>query len=76
VATCSDAVSVTSADGTSIALHELSPATSSNSSSPVLFSHATGFHAHCWQPIADVLRAEWRLIIVALATHRKSIQRL
>ncbi|MCE2855702.1 MAG: alpha/beta hydrolase [Ilumatobacteraceae bacterium] len=58
MATCSDAVSVTSADGTSIALHELSPATSSNSSSPVLFSHATGFHAHCWQPIADVLRAE------------------
>ena len=23
--------------------------------SPVLLSHATGFHAHCWEPMADIL---------------------
>ena len=56
MANCRDAVSVTSADGTTLALHNLSKAEPSHAEAPVvLFSHATGFHAHCWQPMVDVL---------------------
>jgi pimeloyl-ACP methyl ester carboxylesterase len=44
------AVQVESSDGVQVAVHEFG-----GSGRPLLFSHATGFHAHCYQPIAERL---------------------
>ncbi len=44
---CSDATLIPSLDGTVIAMHDFG-----GKGSPVLLSHATGFHAHCWEPLA------------------------
>lgn len=41
---------VATSDGVGIACHDLGGA-----GSPVLLAHATGFHAHCWEPVARVL---------------------
>jgi pimeloyl-ACP methyl ester carboxylesterase len=41
---------VPSTDGITVAVHDLG-----GSGNPVLFSHATGFHGHVFQPIADRL---------------------
>lgn len=48
---CSDATLISSLDGVQIALHDFA-----GTGSPVLLSHATGFHAHCWEPFAAELR--------------------
>lgn len=48
----SDAFEVTSTDGTVVAVHHLAPG---NPAAPLLIAHATGFHAHCYQPIAAVV---------------------
>lgn len=42
---------VPSTDGITVAVHDLG-----GSGNPVLFSHATGFHARVFQPVADRLR--------------------
>ena len=47
---CHDATLIPSIDGTTIAIHDFGGA-----GSPVLVSHATGFHAHCWEPLAGAL---------------------
>lgn len=47
---CSDATLISSTDGVTIAMHDFG-----GQGSPVLLSHATGFHAHCMSPIADGL---------------------
>lgn len=47
---CDDATLIQSIDGTTIAMHDFGGA-----GSPVLLSHATGFHAHCWEPVAGRL---------------------
>lgn len=39
-----------STDGVELAVHELG-----GTGSPLLFSHATGFHGRCYQPMADAL---------------------
>lgn len=39
-----------STDGVSLALHDLG-----GQGAPLLFSHATGFHGHCYAPLARVL---------------------
>lgn len=44
------AVQVESSDGVQVAVHKFG-----GNGRPLLFSHATGFHAHCYQPIADRL---------------------
>ena len=49
---CHDATLIPSLDGVTIALHHFGGA-----GSPILLSHATGFHAHCWEPLADDLTA-------------------
>ena len=49
---CHDATLIPSLDGVTIAMHHFGGA-----GSPILLSHATGFHAHCWEPIADHLMA-------------------
>lgn len=43
---------VESDDGVRLAVHELA---GEASSPPLLVSHATGFHARCYQPVADAL---------------------
>jgi pimeloyl-ACP methyl ester carboxylesterase len=47
---CSDAAVIPSTDGVAIVMHDFG-----GTGSPVLLSHATGFHAHCFQPMAAVL---------------------
>lgn len=47
---CHDATNIASLDGVSIAMHDFG-----GSGAPVLLSHATGFHAHCYEPIANGL---------------------
>jgi len=42
---------VTSDDGTEVAAYDFG-----GEGEPVLFAHATGFHAHLWLPIIDLLR--------------------
>lgn len=49
---CDDATLIASTDGVQIALHDFG-----GTGSPVLLSHATGFHAHCWEPLAHDLSA-------------------
>lgn len=49
---CNDATIIPSIDGVKIALHDFG-----GTGSPVLLSHATGFHAHCWEPMATDLSA-------------------
>lgn len=43
---------VASSDGVSVAVHRF---TGSSAARPLLISHATGFHAHCYRPIAERL---------------------
>jgi pimeloyl-ACP methyl ester carboxylesterase len=49
---CDDARLITSVDGVTIAMHDFG-----GTGSPVLLSHATGFHAHCWEPVAHALNS-------------------
>ena len=49
---CSDATVIPSVDGIPIAMHDFG-----GEGSPVLLSHATGFHAHCFEPMAELLRS-------------------
>jgi len=49
---CNDATMIPSLDGVIVAMHDFG-----GQGSPVLLSHATGFHAHCWEPMAEILSA-------------------
>jgi pimeloyl-ACP methyl ester carboxylesterase len=50
---CNDAHLISSVDGVTIAMHDFG-----GTGSPVLLSHATGFHAHCWEPVAHALNSQ------------------
>ena len=54
---CHDATVIPSRDGVSLAMHDFG-----GEGSPVLLSHATGFHAHCWEPVATTLRQRHRVM--------------
>lgn len=54
---CNDASIIPSVDGIKIALHEFG-----GNGSPILLSHATGFHAHCWEPMASELSKRHHVI--------------
>ena len=54
---CDDARLITSVDGVTIALHDFG-----GTGSPVLLSHATGFHAHCWEPVAHALNSHHHVV--------------
>jgi pimeloyl-ACP methyl ester carboxylesterase len=54
---CSDAKVIPSLDGVSIATHDFG-----GHGSPVLLSHATGFHAHCFEPLAQQLRTQHQVM--------------
>lgn len=45
-------LTVDSVDGVRLAVHEMA---GSDTAPPLLISHATGFHACCYQPVADAL---------------------
>lgn len=53
---CHDATVIEAGDGVRIVMHDLGGA-----GSPVLLSHATGFHGHCWEPVAAGLAAKHRV---------------
>ncbi len=54
---CNDARLITSLDGVTIAMHDFG-----GTGSPVLLSHATGFHAHCWEPVAHALNSHHHVV--------------
>jgi pimeloyl-ACP methyl ester carboxylesterase len=54
---CDDARLITSVDGVTIAMHDFG-----GTGSPVLLSHATGFHAHCWEPVAHALNSRHHVV--------------
>lgn len=54
---CSDATLIDSIDGVRIVVHDFGGA-----GQPVLLSHATGFHAHCWEPLAERLARSCRVL--------------
>lgn len=53
---CADATVIDSLDGVKIVVHDFGGA-----GTPILLSHATGFHAHCWEPVAARLAATHRI---------------
>lgn len=59
---CNDATLIPSTDGVTIAMHDFG-----GTESPILLSHATGFHAHCWEPVAQALNSSHH---VAALDHR------
>lgn len=50
---CNDATLIPSTDGVTIVMHNFGGA-----GSPVLLSHATGFHGHCMEPIAHAMNKQ------------------
>jgi pimeloyl-ACP methyl ester carboxylesterase len=50
---------VESSDGVAVAVHEFGGA---QDAPPLLLSHATGFHAHCYAPVAAHLSAHYRVL--------------
>lgn len=54
---CQDCTLIPSIDGVTIALHDFG-----GTGSPVLLSHATGFHAHCWEPLAADIASEHHVV--------------
>ena len=53
---CDDATVIDSLDGVRIVMHDFG-----GTGAPVLLSHATGFHAHCWEPLAARLTTNHRV---------------
>lgn len=49
---------VASSDGVDVAVHEFGGPTGAP---PLLLSHATGFHAHCYEPVAERLAERFRV---------------
>lgn len=55
--TCDDVTLIDSIDGIAIAMHDFG-----GQGSPILLSHATGFHAHCWEPVASRLSTNHHVV--------------
>lgn len=60
---------VASSDGVSVAVHELA---GTPDLPPLLISHATGFHAHCYVPIARALGHRFRVLALDYHGHGES----
>ena len=60
---------VPSADGVSIAVHELAPGLDRP---PLMLSHATGFHARCYAPIAAALSDRYHVVAPDYRGHGES----
>jgi len=54
---CNDATLFPSLDGVILAMHDFH-----GEGSPILLSHATGFHAHCWEPLAALLNTHHHVV--------------
>jgi pimeloyl-ACP methyl ester carboxylesterase len=61
--------SVTSSHGVRLALHDLAPG---HEGPLLLLSHATGFHGHCYQPMADLLSDYWHPVALDYRGHGDS----
>jgi pimeloyl-ACP methyl ester carboxylesterase len=57
---CTDATFISSSDGVRLAIHDFGGTASSTHSEPLVWAHATGFHAHCYQPLAARLGTSFR----------------
>ncbi len=62
---------VPSSDGVTLAVHELA---GSSELPPLLLSHATGFHAHCYVPIARALGDRFHCLALDYRGHGESTQ--
>jgi pimeloyl-ACP methyl ester carboxylesterase len=62
-------VRLTSSDGVSLAVHDLG-----GEGTPLLFSHATGFHGHCYAPLARRLHDAFHSWAVDYRGHAASSQ--
>jgi pimeloyl-ACP methyl ester carboxylesterase len=62
---------VPSSDDVSIAVHELA---GTPGLPPLLLSHATGFHAHCYVPIANLLGDRFHCLALDYRGHGESTQ--
>jgi pimeloyl-ACP methyl ester carboxylesterase len=60
-------VRVSSSDGVDVAVHDLG-----GHGAPLLFSHATGFHGRCYQPVAHELAGEFRSAALDYRGHGES----
>ena len=60
-------ISLPSSDGVQLALHDFGGA-----GPPLLIAHATGFHAHCYVPVARELSAAYRCHAVDVRGHGES----
>ncbi|MGA1440242.1 MAG: alpha/beta fold hydrolase [Ilumatobacteraceae bacterium] len=58
---------VSSSDGVEVAVHRFG---GPEGAPPVLLSHATGFHAHCYRPIADGLVSSFQVFALDHRGHR------
>lgn len=60
---------VASSDGVDVAVHEFGgPA----GAPPLLLSHATGFHAHCFEPVAEHLARHYRVFALDHRGHGRT----
>lgn len=62
---------VTSSDGVVVRVHHLAPG---DSAAPLLIAHATGFHAHCYQPMADALAARFDVWAADVRGHGATVR--
>ena len=58
------AVRVRSTDGVTVVAHDRG-----GDGQPVVFCHATGFHARCWDPVIARLQGPWRCVAIDLRGH-------
>jgi len=52
---CTDSTFITSLDGVRLAVHDFGGDPTNTRPEPLVWAHATGFHAHCYQPLAKRL---------------------
>jgi pimeloyl-ACP methyl ester carboxylesterase len=60
---------VESSNGVRVALHDLGGPSDDSSVPVLLFSHATGFHARVWEPMAAFLRDRFRCLALDVRGH-------
>ena len=52
---CTDSTSIASTDDVRLAVHDFGGTTSRSRGESLVWAHATGFHSHCYQPLAKRL---------------------
>lgn len=57
---CTDSSSIFSIDGVRLSIHDFGGTSSDTHPEPLVWAHATGFHSHCYQPLANRLGQSFR----------------